>query len=80
MGLTLTESKRDILKEIDDGTRHGYALSKELGVRCSTIYQHLDELEEHGYVVSEMDEESNRRLYELTEKSQTILEAYEGDT
>lgn len=78
MGLTLTEAKRDVLRAIEDGTTHGYALSKELGVRCSTIYEHLEQLEKEGYLNSE--EEGRRKVYYLTKKGELIIEAYQEES
>lgn len=73
MGLALTDAKKRVLRSIEDEPKHGYVLAKELGVRGSTIYEHLEELLEHGYVESE--EEGRRRVYSLTRKGELILEA-----
>jgi DNA-binding PadR family transcriptional regulator len=77
MGLTLTEAKINLLQAIGEGTTHGYALSKKLGVRCSTIYEHLEQLEEEGYLESEM--EGRRRVYSLTRKGELIVEAHQEE-
>lgn len=73
MGLTLTDSKRRILSILEEEPKHGYVLAKELNVQGSTIYQHLSELEEAGYLESE--EEGRRKVYSLTDKGQLILKA-----
>ena len=73
MGLTLTEAKKNILRELNDNPAHGYILAKALEVRGSTIYEHLEQLEDHGYIESE--EDGRRRVYELTEKGEMIIEA-----
>lgn len=73
MGLTLTDAKRRILSLLDEEPRHGYALAKVLGVQGPTVYEHLQKLEEAGYVKSESD--GRRKVYTLTERGQLTLEA-----
>jgi DNA-binding PadR family transcriptional regulator len=73
MGLTLTDSKRRILSLLEEEPKHGYILAKELNVQGSTIYQHLSELKDAGYIESE--EEGRRKVYSLTEKGELILKA-----
>lgn len=73
MGLTLTDAKRELLALINDEPRHGYALAKELGKQGPTIYKHLQELEEAGYVENEQD--GRRKVYNLTERGELILQA-----
>ncbi|EMA40163.1 winged helix-turn-helix domain-containing protein [Halobiforma nitratireducens] len=75
MGLTLTEAKKNILRELNGNPSHGYILAKALKVRGSTIYEHLEQLEDHGYIESE--EDGRRRIYELTKKGEMIIEAEE---
>jgi DNA-binding PadR family transcriptional regulator len=72
MGLTLTDAKRNILSILYDEPRHGYVLAKELGVQGSTIYEHLDQLNEAGYV--ESHEDGRRKTYELTRKGELTVE------
>jgi len=73
MGLTLTDAKRRILSLVDEEPRHGYALAKELGKQGPTVYEHLQELEEGGYVESE--EDGRRKVYSLTERGELTLQA-----
>jgi DNA-binding PadR family transcriptional regulator len=73
MSLTLTAAKKRILRTIAEEPIHGYALAKELSVRGSTIYEHLNQLEEHGYVRSEVD--GRRTVYSLTPRGELIVEA-----
>ena len=77
MGLTLTDAKRRVLALLDEEPRHGYALAKELGKQGPTVYEHLQELEEAGYVESKAD--GRRRVYTLTERGQLTLEAERAD-
>lgn len=77
MGLTLTDAKRDILLLIDEEERHGYALAKELGKQGPTVYKHLQELEEAGYIESEQD--GRRRVYALTQRGKLTVEAERAD-
>jgi DNA-binding PadR family transcriptional regulator len=71
--VALTEAKIRVLRLLDDSPSHGYALANELGVQGPTIYQHLEELEEEGYIDSEVDE--RRTVYTLTKKGELIIEA-----
>lgn len=73
MGLTLTDAKRKILYLLDEDPLHGYALAKELGKQGPTVYEHLQELEEAGYVESEQDD--RRKVYTLTKRGELTLEA-----
>lgn len=73
MGLTLTDAKRNILALLEEEPRHGYILAKELGVQGSTIYEHLEQLEEAGYI--EMEQDGRRRVYSLTRRGELTLEA-----
>jgi len=73
MGLTLTDAKRRILSLIDEEPRHGYALANDLGRQGPTVYEHLQELEEAGYVESVQD--GRRKVYSLTERGELTLQA-----
>lgn len=73
MGLSLTPAKKRVLKALAGSPKHGYALAKELGVRGSTVYDHLSDLESHDYLTSR--KEGRRRVYELTEKGDLIIQA-----
>lgn len=73
MGLTLTDAKRDILALLEEEPRHGYVLAKELGVQGSTIYEHLEQLEDAGYIEGEQD--GRRKTYSLTQRGELTLEA-----
>ncbi|WP_121820530.1 winged helix-turn-helix domain-containing protein [Halostella salina] len=73
MGLTLTDAKRRILSLLDEEPRHGYALAKDLGKQGPTVYEHLQELEEAGYVESR--EDGRRKVYSLTERGELTLQA-----
>jgi DNA-binding PadR family transcriptional regulator len=73
MGLTLTDAKRRILLLLAEEPRHGYRLANDLGVQGSTIYEHLQQLEDHGYVRSEQD--GRRTVYSLARKGELTVEA-----
>ncbi len=73
MGLTLTDAKRRILSLLNQEPRHGYVLAKELSVQGSTIYEHLRQLEDAGYIDGEQD--GRRKTYSLTKRGELILEA-----
>ncbi|ELZ94071.1 hypothetical protein C440_10638 [Haloferax mucosum ATCC BAA-1512] len=65
-----------VLRLLDESASHGYKMHKEIGVTTSTIYQHLDELEEAGMVQSNPVEGDtrNRTEYHITEKGRELLE------
>lgn len=73
MGLTLTDAKRKILSLLEEEPKHGYLLAKDLGVQGSTMYEHLDQLEEAGYITGEQD--GRRKTYSLTERGELTLAA-----
>lgn len=73
MGLTLTDAKREILSLLGEEPRHGYALAKALGKQGPTVYEHLQALEDAGYVEGEM--EGRRKVYTLTERGELTLRA-----
>lgn len=76
MGLTLTDAKRELLAYLEDDPSHGYKIAKDLGKQGPTVYKHLHELEDAGYVEGE---ESGRKLvYSLTEKGEAIVAAERG--
>ena len=75
--MNLTDAKLAVLREIEKEPLHGYTLADRLGVRGSTVYEHLETLEENGYLESE--EEGRRTVYHLTEKAGLILRAHDMD-
>lgn len=75
MGVTMTDAKRRILSRLADEPRHGYALAKEFSVQGSTMYEHLNELDEAGYV--ECEEVGRRNVYRVTEKGALVVRAEE---
>ncbi|WP_220132421.1 PadR family transcriptional regulator [Natronomonas sp. LN261] len=70
-----------VLRLLDESPSHGYKMHKEVGVTTSTIYQHLDELEEAGMVESSLVEGDtrNRTEYRITEKGHQLLELLSED-
>jgi DNA-binding PadR family transcriptional regulator len=73
MGLTLTDAKRKILSLLEEEPQHGYVLAQELGVQGSTIYEHLEQLEEASYITGKKDD--RRKVYSLTERGKLTLAA-----
>jgi len=69
----ISKTKVKILKGIEGGHCHGYGISKELGISLSTIYVHLAELVEAGFV--EYEEKDRKKVYRLTEKGEMLLKA-----
>ncbi len=52
---------------------HGYAISKELGVSISSVYDHLKELERSGFVTAE--DKGSKISYRITENGRLLLKA-----
>ncbi|PSP87433.1 transcriptional regulator [Halobacteriales archaeon QS_4_69_34] len=72
------ETKLGILRELrDEGPAHGYAIADELNLSHGGIYTHLDELREEGMIKVEEEQEEGRgrKMYELTENGELLLEA-----
>ena len=75
-----------ILQFLDSQPMHGYQIitrvRKSFGVYFgpSTVYPLLNSLEKKGYVKSEwnMDTERPRKVYQLTNEGQTVLNFTEG--
>ena len=68
-------TKAEILRIIDEhGEVHGYAIWRlmEGKITPQSVYQHLRELEEKGFVVAEY--KNRRKVYRLTEKGKRVLE------
>ncbi|CCC41932.1 winged helix-turn-helix domain-containing protein [Haloquadratum walsbyi] len=76
MGLTLTDAKRQILEKLREEPRHGYALADELGKQGPTIYEHMQQLEDAGYIKGK--QEGRRKVYSLTERGELTIEAQEA--
>lgn len=71
----ISETKKQILGEIQYNPNHGYALSQNLGLPLSFIYQHLKELREAGLI--KVEEKERKKIYHLTEKGKMLLKALE---
>jgi len=70
-----------ILSSLADGTKHGYALTKDIesfaGVRLApgTLYEALSRLEAHG-MIEAVESSDRRRPYRLTATGATALSTY----
>jgi DNA-binding PadR family transcriptional regulator len=73
MGISLTKPKMEVLSSLHEKPTHGYELAETIGLHESTVYGHLSELEEEGYI--EGEEEERRIVYHLTDKGELIVEA-----
>lgn len=67
------QTKMTILELIRESPRHGYRLHKELNITTSTVYRHLDELEDAGVVTAVGSSDQDRVEYMLTEKGEQLL-------
>jgi len=71
--IPISITKQKILKEIKDEPLHGYEISQRLDLQTSTIYQHLNELEEAGYV--DCEKRADRVIYHLTKRGKILTKA-----
>lgn len=72
MGIIGT-TKRRILEAVKKRSSHGYELADRLGISLSSAYDHLNELHENGFVEFKM--KGRRKVYELTENGEKLLES-----
>jgi DNA-binding PadR family transcriptional regulator len=63
----------EILSLLSEEPSHGYELHKELGITTSTVYTHLEELEEAG-MVEETEGDERKNEYHITNDGQQLLE------
>ncbi len=68
----VSKTKLRIMKELSKQPLHGYALAKKLNITISSIYTHLSELENQGFVVYVIRD--RRKVYSLTDKGENFLE------
>lgn len=68
----VSKTKLTILKELSKQPLHGYALAKKLGVTISSIYTHLTELENDGFISHTTTD--RRKVYSLTDKGKELLQ------
>lgn len=75
------DTKRDIIESLADTPKHGYDLHDQLDLATSTIYNHLEDLEDAGMVTSEpieTDGGRKRNVYSLTPAGEQLLEALQA--
>ncbi len=71
------ETKERLLKTLAKQPLHGYALSRELGVSLSSIYEHLADLEREDLVKAEQS--GRRKVWKLTTRGRALLELLSQD-
>ena len=69
----ISQPKKHILLELEDGPKHGYEIAKLAGLQVGSIYDHLAELVDAGFI--EYEEKDRERVYRLTEKGKMLLKA-----
>jgi DNA-binding PadR family transcriptional regulator len=70
----IPDTQLNILRTLAKSPSHGYALHKEVGVATSTVYSHLDKLEEAGMVKSiDVDDSRDKKIYEITNEGEKLL-------
>jgi DNA-binding PadR family transcriptional regulator len=70
----IPDTQLNILRILAKSPSHGYALHKEVGVATSTVYSHLNKLEEAGMVKSiDVDDSRDKKIYEITNEGERLL-------
>jgi len=64
--------KKQILLELSGGPKHGYKIAKLANLPMGSIYDHLAELVEGGFI--EFKDEGRKKIYQLTEKGKCLIE------
>jgi len=70
-------TKRQILTILVRRPLHGYALSRQLRLPLSTVYEHLYDLEREGMVAAQWS--GRRRVWALTPKGKSLAKLLELD-
>lgn len=73
--IVITDSKVKILMGLRQKPMHGYAMSQELRVPLTSVYEHLRDLRRNGFIKTEGA--GRRKVYRLTEKGALLLRAVE---
>ena len=71
----ITRIKLTILQRIAEGPIHGYQISKELKIAVSSVYKHINELIDLGFIEF-LKEEDYRKLYMITDKGKKALDLF----
>ena len=67
----ISQPKKCILLELQDGPKHGYEIAKLADLPLGSIYDHLAELVKAGFI--EYEEKDRKKVYRLTEKGEMLL-------
>ena len=71
----VSQSKKKILSELLNEPKHGYKIAKLTDIPMGSIYDHLAELVEAGFI--KYDEKEGKKIYQLTKKGEMLLRALE---
>ncbi len=71
----VSQPKKQILLELSNGSKHGYEIAKLANLPMGSIYDHLAELVEAGFI--EYEEKERRKVYQLTKKGSLLLKVLE---
>ena len=74
----ISKAKLKILLELENGPKHGYELAKRTSLPMGSIYDHLAELVEEGYVIYK--EEGRRKIYSLTKRGELLIKVIKSGT
>lgn len=71
------ETKFTILRELEDGPAHGYAIAEALDISSGGVYNHLSDLRDEGMIEIAEESEGGRqqKYYKLTDDGHLLVEA-----
>lgn len=67
----LSQPKKQILLELSNGPRHGYVIAKSANLPMGSVYDHLAELVEGGFI--EFKKDGRRKVYHLTKTGKNLI-------
>lgn len=67
----ISQPKKQIILELSVEPRHGYEIAKLANLPMGSVYDHLAELVEEGFI--EYKESERRKVYQLTKKGMILL-------
>ena len=69
----VSSPKKKILYELSNGPKHGYKIAKLTNLPMGSIYDHLAELVEGGFII--YIEDKGKKIYQMTKKGELLLKA-----
>jgi DNA-binding PadR family transcriptional regulator len=67
----ISQPKKQILLKLANEPKHGYEIAKLANLPMGSIYDHLAELVQEGFI--KYTEDERRKIYQLTKKGKMLL-------